>query len=166
MFKLNIDLRGGPTKLPLNPLDSMIGSKDHERISLHIASPETSSDRSFGLVFAAFFLAVALLPLLRKHDLRLWALELASVFLILALVAPKLLEPLNRLWTRFGMLLHKIVSPVALSVLYYGVVMPTGLLMQLVGKNPLRLRLDKSANSYWIERRPPSPAPDSLKFPF
>lgn len=138
----------------------------HERIPHHIASPEASSDRSFGLVFTAFFLVVALLPLLHGHGVRLWALGLAGVFLILALVTPKLLAPLNRLWTRFGMLLHQIVSPVALAVLFYGVVTPTGLLMRLAGKDPLRLRLDKSANSYWIERRPPGPAPDSLKFPF
>lgn len=132
----------------------------------HLGSPEGSSSRSFGLVFTIFFLVVALLPLLRGHGMRLWALGLAGVFLILALATPKLLAPLNRLWTRFGMLLHQIVSPVALGVLFYGVVTPTGLLMRLAGKDPLRLRLDKSANSYWIERRPPGPAPESLKQPF
>lgn len=125
-----------------------------------------SSDRSFGLVFATFFLIVALLPLLLGHDVKLWALGVAGLFLILALVAPKLLAPFNRFWTRFGILLHRIVSPVALGVLFYGVVMPTGLLMRLVGKDPLHLRLDKSANSYWIERRPPGPVPESLKLPF
>lgn len=127
---------------------------------------ENSSNRSFGLVFAAFFLIVALLPLLHGHDVRLWALGLAGTFLLLAFAAPELLAPLNRLWTRFGILLHHIVSPIALGVMFYGVVTPTGLIMRLVGKDSLRLHMDKSASSYWIERLPPGPAPDSLKLPF
>lgn len=127
---------------------------------------ESSSDRSFGLVFTVFFLVLALLPLLHGHGMRLWALVLAGAFLFLALAAPKVLMPLNRLWTRFGILLHRIVNPIALGVMFYGVVTPTGLIMRLVGKDPLRLRMDKSASSYWIERLPPGPAPDSLKLPF
>lgn len=126
----------------------------------------SSTDRNFGLVFAVFFLIVALSPLLHGNALRLWALGLAGVFLVLALAIPKLLSPLNRLWTHFGMLLHRIVSPVALAVLFYGVVTPTGLLMRLFGKDPLRLRLDKSTSSYWIQRSPSEPTPESLKLPF
>lgn len=127
---------------------------------------EGSSDRSFGLVFTVFFLVVTSLPLFYGNGLRLWALGLAGAFLMLALTAPKLLSPFNRLWTRFGMLLHRVVSPLALGILFYGVVMPTGLLMRLFGKDLLRLRLDKSANSYWIQRRPSEPTPESLKLPF
>ncbi len=127
---------------------------------------KSSSDRSFGLVFAAFFLIVAFLPLLHGNGMRLWAAGLAGTFLLLALAAPQVLMPLNRVWTRFGLLLHRIVSPVALGIMFYGAVMPTGLIMRLVGKDPLRLRLDKSASSYWIKRQPPGPAPDSLKLPF
>jgi hypothetical protein len=63
-------------------------------------------------------------------------------------------------------LLHSIVSPVALAILFYGVVMPTGLLMRLLGKDPLRLRLDSRAASYWIERTPPGPDAESLKNQF
>lgn len=132
----------------------------------HNTGIESSSDRNFGLVFAVFFLIVASLPLLHGNGLRLWALGLAGVFLVLALAIPKILSPLNRLWTRFGMLLHRIVSPLALGILFYGVVMPTGLLMRLFGKDLLRLRLDKSANSYWIQRSPSGPTPESLKLPF
>lgn len=126
----------------------------------------SSTDRSFGLVFAVFFLMLALWPLLHQHEMRLWALVIAAIFLLLALAIPKLLAPLNRMWTSFGMLLHRIVSPLALGILFYGVVMPTGLLMRLFGKDLLRLRLDKSANSYWIQRSPSGPTPESLKLPF
>lgn len=133
----------------------------------HRNSPiEGSSDRNFGLVFTIFFIVVSLWPLFHGNGLRFWALGMASAFLVLALTVPKLLSPFNRLWTRFGMLLHRIVRPLALGVLFYGVVMPTGLLMRLFGKDLLRLRLDKSANSYWIQRSPPGPTPESLKLPF
>lgn len=138
----------------------------HEHLQHHNPAQNGSSDRSFGLVFTAFFLILALLPLLHGQGIRLWALGLAGAFLLTSLAAPKILMPLNRLWTRFGILLHHIVSPIALGVMFYGVVTPTGLIMRLVGKDPLRLRIDKSADSYWIERRPPGPAPDSLKLPF
>jgi len=125
-----------------------------------------SSDRTFGLVFAAFFLVIGLLPLLHGHVLRIWALLLAVAFLVVAMISPVILSPLNRLWTRFGLLLHSIVSPFALAILFYGVVTPTGLLMRLFGKDTLRLRPDKNAASYWIERTPPGPEPDSLKNQF
>ena len=157
---------GGRSKLPDTTDTRYNATRMREHIPHHLASHEGSSDRSFGLVFTTFFLIVALWPLLHGHDMRLWAMGLAGVFLILALATPKLLAPLNHLWTCFGMLLHRIVSPVALGVLFYGVVTPTGLLMRLFGKGQLHLRLDKSAKSYWIERRPPGPTPESFKLPF
>ena len=134
----------------------------HEHAPRHIAPVESSSNRSFGLVFTGFFLIVGLLPLLYGHSLRIWALALAGVFLVTALAAPSLLAPLNRLWTKLGLLLHRIVSPIALGILFFGVVTPTGLLMRLLGHDPLRLRLDKTATTYWIVRNPPGPAPESL----
>ena len=65
-----------------------------------------------------------------------------------------------------GLVLHKIVSPIALGILFFLVVTPTGLLMRLLGKDPLRLRFDRSADSYWIARTPPGPDADSLKNQF
>jgi hypothetical protein len=125
-----------------------------------------SSDRAFGLVFTAFFAIVAVLPMLRSEPPRPWAFAAAGVLLALALAAPRLLAPLNRLWLKFGDLLHRIVSPIALAILFYGVVTPTGLLMRLFGKDPLRLRFDREAKSYWIAREPPGPPPESLKDQF
>jgi hypothetical protein len=83
-----------------------------------------------------------------------------------ALLWPAVLAPLNRIWTRFGLLLHRIVSPVVLGVMFFGVVTPMGLVMRALGKDPLRLRFDPAARTYWIERRPPGPAPDTLNNQF
>lgn len=132
----------------------------------HLVSPEGSSDRSFGLVFAIFFLLVALQPMLYDHDPRRWALVLSAAFGVVALAMPFILAPANRIWAKFGLLLHAIVSPVALGILFYGVVTPTGMLMRLLGKDSLCLRFDPSAQTYWIVRTPPGPDAESLKRQF
>jgi hypothetical protein len=125
-----------------------------------------SSNRSFGLVFSGVFALIGLLPLIVGGAARLWAVVLAVAFLIVALACPAVLAPLNRLWMAFGLLLHRIVSPIVLGIMFFGVITPMGLLMRALGKDPLRLRLDKAAGSYWIERTPPGPAPETFKDQF
>lgn len=98
--------------------------------------------------------------------MRVWAVGLAGGILVLAWVAPLVLHPFNRAWTQFGFLLHKLVSPVALGVLFFGVVTPTGLLLRLFGKDPLCRKLDPNADSYWVKRVEQRPSPDSLRNQF
>jgi hypothetical protein len=123
---------------------------------------EGSSDRSFGLVFAVVFLVLACWPLFHGETPRWWALGIAVVFVVIAILKPVLLGGLNRQWLKFGLLLGKVVSPVALGILFYCVVAPIGVLVRLTGKDPLRLKLDSGADSYWISRKPPGPPPDSM----
>lgn len=124
------------------------------------------SNRSFGLVFTAGFLAIGLWPLVKHEGLRTWALALSAVFVTLTLAAPVLLTWPNKLWLRFGQLLNRVVSPVALAVLFFGVVTPTGLLMRAVSRSGRRWRKDPSAGSYWSARTPPGPPPASLRNQF
>ncbi len=53
-----------------------------------------------------------------------------------------------------------------LGIIFYMAVTPTGLLMRLFRRDPLRLRHDPDAPSYWMDRDPPGPAPHSLKDQF
>jgi Saxitoxin biosynthesis operon protein SxtJ len=122
-----------------------------------------SSERSFGLVIAIFFLIVTFWPLTRAEPIRWWALGMAAVFAALALLWAPALTPLNKAWTKFGILLYRTVSPVVMAILFYVTVTPIALLMRLLGKDPLRLRRDPKAGSYWIDRIPPGPAPESMK---
>src|SRR5512143_2886092 len=78
-----------------------------------------SSDRSFGIVFTTLFLVVGFAPLLHDRPVRTWSLALAAAFLVVALVRPRLLAPLNQLWTRFGLLLHRIVNPIVMGAIFY-----------------------------------------------
>lgn len=124
--------------------------------------PKRSSDRAFGIVFAVVFAIVGLWPLLEQGSVRWWSLGLALLFLAVAQVRPALLGPLNVVWTGFGLLLNRVVSPLVLGFLFYLTVTPIGLLMRMTGKDPLRLEFDPQAKSYWIERRPPGPAPETM----
>ncbi len=123
---------------------------------------EGSSDRSFGLVFAAFFLLVAAWPLLQGSAPRWWALGVSAAFALVAMFRPMLLARPNRWWIKLGVLLGKVVSPVALGILFYGVIVPIGVVMRIAGKDPLRLKRDAGAATYWIRRTPPGPPPDSM----
>ena len=98
--------------------------------------------------------------------MEIWALIIAGMFLGTGLIFPKSLSSLNRIWFQFGLLLHKVVSPVVMGLIFFGTVMPTGLLMRLFGKKPLNLDFDPSQKSYWIHRTPPSPEPGSMKRQF
>lgn len=123
---------------------------------------EGSSDRSFGLVFAAVFLIIAAWPVIFRPGWRWWALAVAAIFLVIALVSPGVLAPLNRQWMKLGLLLAHIVSPIALGILFYLVFFPIGLLMRLFGADPLRLKIDRASSSYWVSRQPPGPPPQSM----
>ena len=127
---------------------------------------ERGSDRAFGLVFTVVFAAFGLWPWLDGRPPRGWSLVVAGVLLAAAFVRPGWLAPFNQVWFRFGLLLHRIVSPIVLAVVYYAVVTPTGLVMRALGKDPLRLRLDPNAESYWLRRDPPGPEPESMKNQF
>ena len=124
------------------------------------------SDRALGLVFAVVFTIVGAWPLLDATAPRWWVLAVAMVFLVLALVRPALLAPLNRLWTQFGLLLSRLTQPVVLAMLFYTAVAPMGLLARLFGKDLLELKLDRDAESYWIARQPPGPEPETMSNQF
>jgi Saxitoxin biosynthesis operon protein SxtJ len=112
------------------------------------------SNRSFGLVFAAIFLAAGAWPLVRGADPRVWALGVAAAFLIAALLRPALLAPLNRTWLRLGLAMHRVVNPVVMAVLFYGVLTPFALVLRLGGKRfGAASRPDPNASTYWIDRR-------------
>jgi hypothetical protein len=134
----------------------------HESYVRHDAL-QVGSNRSFGLVFAIVFAIIGAWPLLSGNGVRTWSLIVAAGFVVTAFAAPGLLAPANRAWMRFGALLHRIVSPLMLMLIFALAIVPTGLIMRAIRRDPLRLRRDPGASTYWIRRDPPGPAPESLK---
>ena len=112
------------------------------------------SNRSFGIVFFVVFLIISTYPLINGDELRLWSLIISIVFLFFGLVNSKILNPLNKLWFKFGIFLGKIISPLVMGIIFFLVVTPIGLLMRLLNKDLLNLRFNNSG-SYWIKKTEP-----------
>ena len=109
------------------------------------------SNKSFGIVFFVFFLIISFYPLINGDNIRIWALVISGLFLFLGLTNSKILNPLNRIWFKFGILLGKIVSPIIMGLIFFLVVTPIGILMRIIKKNFLNLKFDDS-KSYWIKK--------------
>jgi hypothetical protein len=120
------------------------------------------SERNFGIVFAVVFAIIGIAPVYHGGALRWWAIGLGAAFVTCAFVARWLLRPLNRLWFKIGLLLHHVVNPIIMGALYFGTVVPMGLLLRALNKDLLRLKFDKAAASYWILRDPPAPPPGGM----
>lgn len=129
-------------------------------------TPKGSSDRSFGILLSIVFLIIGLKPLLARQSLRGWCVAFSGLCLVVALVRPGVFKKANQLWIQLGMLLSRLVNPLIMGLLFVLVVVPTGLLLRLLGKDPLRLRFDTTLQSYWIERNPPGPEPESMSNQF
>jgi hypothetical protein len=138
----------------------------HEDLSRQDENQKQSSDRFFGLTFFVVFLLIALWPVLFGGAVRLSFLGIALGFLVIALAVPAWLGPMNRLWLKFGAVLHTITSPIILGIMFFLVILPIGLIMRLLGKDFLRLKFDRAAPSYWIVRVPPGPQRNSLNRQF
>jgi hypothetical protein len=109
------------------------------------------SERSTGLVFATVAAIVALLW--RNSATVPWlALGIAVGLAAMSLIAPSLLKPLNILWFRFGLLLHRIVNPVVMFAIFALVFVPAGMIMR-IWRDPLRSRRTPAASTYWLDRR-------------
>ena len=113
-----------------------------------------SSNRSFGTVFFIVFLLIALYPLLKGNDLRIWSLVISFIFLVLGSINSKILTPLNRLWFKFGLLLGRFISPLIMGIIFFIVVTPTGIIMRLFKKDLLNLKYNKK-ETYWIDKSGP-----------
>jgi hypothetical protein len=123
------------------------------------------SERSFGLVFAAFFAVIAVVRAWTGREWEWWAAA-AVLMIVLALAVPAVLAPFNRLWYRFGLLLSRIFQPIVLGLMFFVMVTPIALMMRSTGKDPLRLRFRENLDSYWIVRDPPGPSGSSLNRQF
>jgi hypothetical protein len=121
-----------------------------------------SSDRGFGLVLGVVLSVFGIWPVLRRGEARIWMLAAGGALLLAAATRPRLLHPLNRLWTWLGLLLGRVMNPVVMALMFYFVFTPFALFFRLMGKDPLRLKADPEADSYWIPRNPPGPAPDTM----
>ena len=110
------------------------------------------TNRNFGIVFFIIFLLISIWPIIDgQSSIRLWSLVISLIFLALGILNSKLLSPLNFAWMKLGEILGKIIAPIVMSLIFFIVITPIGLLKRLTGKDLLKLKFSKK-NSYWIKR--------------
>ncbi len=129
-------------------------------------NPGPGSELQFALVFAIVFIIIGTYPMMGGNNPRIWALFISAAFLATGIIKPALLQPLNYWWFRFGLLLHKIISPVIIAILYFGAVFPTNIFLRLIKKDPMSRKYESARESYWINREPPGPEKNSFKNQF
>ena len=111
-----------------------------------------NKNKSFGILLFFFFIIISLWPLFSKNEIRIWSLVTALIFLILAILNPKLLSPFTKLWIKLGELIGKFISPIIIGIIYFLILTPIGLLMKILKKNLLNLKFSKK-DTYWVQRK-------------
>lgn len=125
------------------------------------------SERNFGILFVFIFAGLGFFGIYKEwSDVSITSCFVASFCMGgLAIFIPTALSPFNRAWFQFGELLGKIVSPIVLGVIFFGLLTPVGMVARLFGRDELRLK-PRAASSYWVERKPAGPASDSFNNQF
>ena len=107
--------------------------------------------RKFGLTVGAAFLALSGLLWWRgRHSAALVFMALGSLLVLAGLLLPARLGPIYRAWMGFALLLSRVTTPVFMGIVYFLILTPTGGIMRLFGKNPIRRPL--SEGSFWVRR--------------
>lgn len=131
-----------------------VAHRAHHEYMADRGKVKAPSEKSFGVTFASVFALLSAWQFYR-HGMAVGpvATTVAALgFLAAAFAAPTVLRPLNLLWSKFGILLHRVVNPLIMGLLFFFVFTPIGVAMRLFGADPLRLRKKTDANSYWIVR--------------
>ena len=127
---------------------------------------EKSGERALGITFAAIFLVIGLVRLYHGHTWWLACFVTSSLFFCLSCFWTAPLRLLNRLWHRLGLLLYHVGNPIAMGIVFFGTIVPTGLLMRIADRDLLKLKLDQEAQTYWEDRKSSSIAVQDMKNQF
>ena len=110
--------------------------------------------RSFGLVVGTVFSAIGIWPLLMRGEaLRLWAIGLGGVLILLGGMSPGILAPVQKVWMRVGHALGWINTRILISLVFYGLVTPMGILFRLMGKDVMRQTFARGSSTYRVHRK-------------
>jgi hypothetical protein len=112
---------------------------------------KTGSDRSFGILFTIIFLIIGLWPLLNNENIKFLPIIISVIFLLLTAIKSKILTPLNKAWIKLGLILGKFFTPIVLGLIFFVTVLPTGIIMRIMGRDILSLKKNK-LKTYWISK--------------
>ena len=110
------------------------------------------SNLKFGYFFTFIFLIGSIYFYFKEIIFLFCSLGIISViFLVITSLKADILEPLNKLWMNFGLILGSIVNPLIMGLIFFFIFTPIGILMRLFGRDELLIRF-KNKSSYWIKR--------------
>ena len=113
--------------------------------------------RQFGLLVGGVFAVIGLWPVVfRSESPRLWAMILGSLLVVLGALAPQSLKQIHKGWMKVGHILGSINTKIILGIIYYLLITPMGLVMRLLGKDPMHRVLTQDTDTYRIVRSPRS----------
>lgn len=123
--------------------------------------------RRFGWVVGGVLLLIGGIVLWRQG----WTLSTASQVLfgvgtalvVLGTAVPQALRAVYRGWMALALILGFVMTRVLLTLVFFLVVTPIGLLMRLIGHDPMRRKPDDAAATYWIPKEPHDPSPKRLE---
>lgn len=120
---------------------------------MNFSEVKLPSNRKFGFFFAAIFLLASSYLYYVDNKVMVYIFGvICGIFLIVTIINADALLPLNKLWMKFGILLGKIVSPIIMGIIFFGIFTPIAILMRLSGRDELRLRFKKK-KTHWINRK-------------
>jgi hypothetical protein len=106
----------------------------------------------FGFILGGMSILLGLLLLVR-HRTGLPLLVLGALLVIVGLFAPNALKYLHAVWIGLSLLIGWVVTRLILTIVFFLVVTPIGLLQRLAGGSPLALGFRSGATSYWRSRK-------------
>jgi hypothetical protein len=108
------------------------------------------TNKKFGLQLGAVQICIGVFLLFFYENLPYALILAGATMMLLAFFKPTFLKPIKVLWLGFGLVLHKIISPFVLFLLFFFLITPISLLMKTFGKSVVRLKPDPGENSYWM----------------
>ncbi len=122
--------------------------------------------RKFGLTTGGMVAGLfgLLIPWLFSLNYPRWPWLLAAVLVTAALLAPRALQPIHAGWMKFGHVMNWINTRLILGLLFYGIFLPFGLVMRLLGKDPMQRKLDDRVSTYRVKSD--DDPKDSVERPF
>ena len=119
--------------------------------------------RKFAFIWAIIFIIIGIFPLIKHNDIRVWPIIVSLIFVAIALLKPEILTSFYKVWIKIGEFIGGIISKIIMFILYFGLFTPVSLFLKIIGKDLLNKKVDKSKNSYWIDRQT---QPQSMKHQF
>ena len=106
--------------------------------------------KKFGITMGIVLAVFGALFLWRQRNVYVVLFGISAFFLFFGLVIPVVLKPIQKVWMSFAITIGWFMSRVLLTILFFIILTPTGLLLRLFGKDFLDTDLRKKKETYWI----------------